>query len=306
MTEQHAPVSAPTTTTDDPAALMRAMLEDAAKKWQQEQHEESILRHLPQYETLSAKMAGTPAAPEWIQKTKDPEATTLAVMMKGAELGIPPMHALASIYLVEGRVGLSAELMRALMIRAGVRLTWKEHSATRAELLVERVGHPPFTAVWTIDMAVKAGLANNERKPTWQRYPEAMLIARCTSLGGRTVCPDILGGCYSKEELDDMASDAESLAPVGARPPQTLDDIAAAGKKKPSTKPAQPPLDITELLLAISTVTTEKARAGLIESANAMHQQMSAEQQAEVKAALLKARERIAQIKDGADPREVA
>src|SRR5689334_6301227 len=47
-----------------------------------------------------------------------PEAAT-AIILKGRELNIPPMQAFASINIIKGKPTLSAELMAALVYRAG-------------------------------------------------------------------------------------------------------------------------------------------------------------------------------------------
>jgi len=52
------------------------------------------------------------------QEVKTP-AAAVAIMLTGRELGIPPMQAFRSVYVVKGKPTLSAQLMGALILRAG-------------------------------------------------------------------------------------------------------------------------------------------------------------------------------------------
>jgi hypothetical protein len=118
------------------------------------------------------------------------EGEVAAAIIAGRELGLPPMTALRSIYLVNGKVAL-----------AGIRHEWISDGSDGkvARLKLERPGDRPYIAQFTIDEAERAGLLKN---PTWRSYAPAMLRARCVSTAGRAYCPDILSGIYVPEELD--------------------------------------------------------------------------------------------------------
>src|SRR5262245_20784916 len=138
-------------------------------------------------------------------------AKALAIIQTGAELGIPPMHALRSINVIQGKPALSSELMAALMRRGGVRLEWLDSSPQKATLKATRPSGVSFTGIYSIEEAFMAGLVT---KDGWKRYPAAMLRARAIALVARVIAPDMISGMYTPEELG-ADVDAEG-AVVGA------------------------------------------------------------------------------------------
>jgi len=126
----------------------------------------------------------------------------LAVIMAGAELGIPPMASLRGIHLVKGKVGMDYSLMIGLMRRAGYGVQWVTKSATRCELLLTHRDGTTHAEVWDVERAKKAGLWGGAG--SWSNYPEAMLTARCTSSAARAFAGDVLAGCYSMDEVREI------------------------------------------------------------------------------------------------------
>lgn len=138
-----------------------------------------------------------------------------AAILTGIELGIGPMEALRSIHMIEGKPTMSAEMMLARAMRAGIRCRWLRLDATCAELEVTRDGVPQKMA-FTMDEAKAAGLAG---KGNWSKFPAAMLRARCASAAMRAFCPDVLGsGIYTPEELAPDAAVREDGTPIDATP----------------------------------------------------------------------------------------
>lgn len=127
-------------------------------------------------------------------------AAAVAIMLTGRELGIPPMQAFRSIYVVKGKPTLSAQLMGALILRAGHTYKIMESSNTRCEIEFTRRNGQAYRHEFTMDDAKRAGLANSA---TWQAYPKALLFSRCMSAGARVAMPDVLAGMYTPEELAD-------------------------------------------------------------------------------------------------------
>lgn len=130
------------------------------------------------------------------------EGEIVATILAGRELGLPPMTALRSIYIVEGKVSLASDLQLALMLRAGVRSEWLETSDKAAKLRLERPGSKPAVFSYTLEQAKRAGLAG---KGNWEKHTEAMLRARCVSAAAKAYAPDVLAGVYVPDEIEEIS-----------------------------------------------------------------------------------------------------
>ena len=144
------------------------------------------------------KQADVLAKSGLLPQTVKTGAAAAAIMLAGRELGIPPMQAFRTIYVVKGNVSLSAQLMAALVLRAGHSYELLENSNTRCAIKFTRRGGATYTHEFTLEDAKRAGLANSN---TWQSYPKAMLWSRCMSAGIRAYMPDVIMGMYTPEEL---------------------------------------------------------------------------------------------------------
>jgi hypothetical protein len=125
----------------------------------------------------------------------------LVIAMKGRELRVPAMQALSHIHVIEGRPTMSAELMVALVLRAGHKLRVIESSAKRCVVEGVRADDPRHASreEFTMEDARAAGVAN---KQVWKQYPKAMLRARATSALCRYMFPDtLMGASLTPEEL---------------------------------------------------------------------------------------------------------
>lgn len=129
----------------------------------------------------------------------------LVILMMGAELGLGPMQALRSIYVVSGKPVLSADLLVALVRRSGECASWRvvESTDQRCEIRTMRNGETQEeTCVWTMERAVKAGVTS---KPTWKNFPAQMLKARAAAELARQVYPDVgIAGLYTRDEIEDQ------------------------------------------------------------------------------------------------------
>lgn len=158
----------------------------------------------------------------------------LAAILTGAELGIGPMQALRSIHVIEGKPTLSADLMLALAIRAGVRPQWVASTPTLAHLRLVREGFEPHEHRFTIDEARAAGLLG---KDNWRKYPAAMLRARCLSAALRAYCPDVLGaGIYVEGEVEERHAETSREEPRSE--PEPMDGEIVAEPERPELVPA--------------------------------------------------------------------
>ncbi len=128
-------------------------------------------------------------------------AQAVAIILKGREIGIPPMQALSHIHVINGKPTMSAELMLSQIMRLHprTRISYPVRSNEQCEMKVTREGCEPSTFVFTIEDATRAGVMGN---PTWKKYPRAMLHARCVSEMARSLFPDAISGIsYTAEEL---------------------------------------------------------------------------------------------------------
>lgn len=175
----------------------------------------------------------------------------LLVIETGAMLGLHPAAALQSIHVVEGRATLSAQLMAALIRKAGNRLEIKKSGTVEGgDYSVTVTGTitatgETFSATWDFPRAIRAGLvdsyqpnkdgvwevrARSEKghKKPWEAYSDVMPIWRAISEVARLGFSDVTYGLYSYEEL----TDGGPGLPVLEQEPEPTEDwlgqIAAA------------------------------------------------------------------------------
>lgn len=145
----------------------------------------------------------------------------LVALEQGRALGIAPIQAMNQINVIKGKPALSADLIAALVRRAGHRLR-VEGDDTYAQATVIRADDPdyiPKPVRWDMERAKRAGLLGN---PSWQKYPAAMLRARAISEAARAWANDALYGfIYTPEELDNNwlpDADPDTGEPVHTAP----------------------------------------------------------------------------------------
>ena len=148
----------------------------------------------------------------FLPKAVDTPQKAAAIMLKGRELGIPPMQALSNITVIQGKPTANAELMLAMVKRAyGRDAIWMEKSTPEVAKIGYLVHGKSKFYEFTIDMAKKAGLLSNQ---TWTKYPDAMLRARAISAVCRMEFPEVIGGMYVPGELGEEVRVDESTGEV--------------------------------------------------------------------------------------------
>lgn len=156
-------------------------------------------------------------------------------VLAGRELGFGPIASMTGVYIVKGRVSLSANLLAAAIKRSG-RYDYRviTNTAQAVEIVFyevfggkrEEIGRSSFTA----EDAKKAGLGGDN----WNKYPRNMLFARAISNGAKWYCPDVFGGpVYTPDELGAIV-DGETGEVIDA----PMVDITPAPAPAPS--PAAP------------------------------------------------------------------
>ena len=126
-------------------------------------------------------------------------AQVAAVILAGRELGVGPMAALRSFYLVNGKLGMDASFVSGRMLAHGIALEWLRDDDECASVRLSRAGMPPYVSTFSRGDAERAGLWGSA---TWRKYPRAMLRARAITAGARAYAADCFAGSvYTPDEL---------------------------------------------------------------------------------------------------------
>lgn len=137
---------------------------------------------------------------------------TIAVILKGAELGVGPMHALSSIYILGGKPCASAELMLSLVYKNchGAIINFVILTDDCCQIEAKRPGGIYQTFTFDKKDAERAGLLS---KAVWRQYPRALMRSRAVSEMCRSLFPDAISGVsYTPEEVSSdirMTDDGE-------------------------------------------------------------------------------------------------
>ena len=188
---------------------------------------------------VAGHLANTNFVPEPLRGRPEDIA---AAMMKGLELGIDPLDALANMFVVKGRVGFSAEFMRRRVIEAGHEIQFDEQTDERCKVRGRRKGSQEWTTVvFTKQQATTGGVQN------MQKWAADMLVARATSRLCRRVFPDVMSGAQIIEDVIDgvvvdLPSDEPSQPTQGSRAVlQRKPRARKAAEPAPTPPPAAAP-----------------------------------------------------------------
>ena len=166
-----------------------------------------------------------------------------AILAKGHELGLKPMQSFDLICVIKGKPSLSAAGMRALCLaRPDVCEYFRnvETTATKATFETKRRGDPqPVELTFTIEEAKRAGLVRPDSN--WSKWPERMLEARASSALARLVYPDLVGGVYTPEEIQEFAPEVINGEVIDEELDDTRDNLGHLPEKP---EPEGPPSDM--------------------------------------------------------------
>jgi hypothetical protein len=141
------------------------------------------------------------------------EAGIFAIVQKAKSLGINPVEALnGGLYYVNGKVGMSTEMMACLIRQSGHSISKDPKSDNNICILNGKRADTGDT--WTIrfsmDDAKKAGIA----KHMYEKWPAIMLYNRAMSTLARQLFPDVIKGAgYTMDELKEISASKINHSP---------------------------------------------------------------------------------------------
>jgi hypothetical protein len=128
-------------------------------------------------------------------------AQAVVKVLAGQELGFGPIASMTGVYIVKGRVTLSANLIAAA-IKRHPRYDFRVRTLTNdgCEVVFFEDGKEAGASEFTMTDARTAGLAGGDN---WKKFPRNMLFARAISNGAKFFCPDVFAGSpvYTPDEL---------------------------------------------------------------------------------------------------------
>src|SRR5512146_271170 len=167
----------------------------------------------------------------YFQDARD-AAQAVVKMLAGSELGFGPVASMTGIYIVKGRVSLSANLIAAA-VKKGGKYNYRvaELSDTACKIVFfegkEQIGESSFT----MEDAKVAGLVTEN----YRKFARNMLFARAMSNGAKWFCADVFGGpVYTPDELGAVIDGetgeviSEGTARAATPPPPTVVQDAPA------------------------------------------------------------------------------
>jgi hypothetical protein len=193
---------------------------------------------------------------------KSPEAVSIAIM-HGLEVGLPPMMALQSIAVINGRPTLWGDGALGLVRATGELEEFEEGVDGGGDKMtgycrIKRKGQKTITHEFTVEDAKKAGLWNKEGP--WRTYPRRMIVMRPRSWCLRDAFADVLKGLRIAEEV--MDTDMRDITPppppspppAPPRAPTVVEQAQAIEQDPPP--PDEPEPEIIETEAPAETAST--------------------------------------------------
>lgn len=175
---------------------------------------------------------------------KNKDADILVVLMRGKEMGLSAIQSLQNLHVIYGKIGMSADLMRARCQdhRDCVRFEIVQADDKSATLEVMKAGWPrPTTVTFTLEEARKAGLVKSGGG--YEKWTQDMLVARVTSRSARRYFPSVVAGLYTPEELSEIAP--EPVAPKKRGAAGLVERLVPPVSIDIDTLPPNPEPDVT-------------------------------------------------------------
>lgn len=221
------------------------------------------------------RMAQYMSSSEMVPKQyRNKPADVLVAIQYGMELGFPPMQALQSIAVINGRPSVWGDGFLALIMASPLYRDHDEHyevggerrdtisledlkkDDTAALCTFWRQGKQlPVTRRFSVAQAKKASLLGKEGP--WSTYPDRMMAMRARGFAGRDAFPDLLRGIRTAEEaLDTPPSEDLDIKPV-PQPQQPRRASEARTSTPQASAPAAAATDDTPALAATNEPSQE-------------------------------------------------
>ncbi len=226
-------------------------------------------------------------------------AQVAAVILADRELGVGPMAALRSFYLVNGKLGMDASFVSGRMLAHGIALEWLRDDDECASVRLSRAGMPPYVSTFSRADAERAGLWGSA---TWRKYPRAMLRARAITAGARAYAADAFSGSvYTPDELRSGTNGDDRDEQPTQRVQQPAERVEAAAPPaaieahgEAIAAPAAADDVCARIVAAYDVASTDVEIAQLRTALVAQHwQQLSRDDRATVTSAAHRARQRV-------------
>ena len=198
----------------------------------------ALTRYTPADETGMnlAQLGAAIVKSGYFADAKDASQAIIKVLA-GKELGLGPIASMTGIYIVKGRVTMSANLIAAQIKRSG-RYTYTVISMTdeKVEIVFSEVRGTVASEIgrsaFTKQDAITASLWQSS--DPWKKTPRNMLFARAMSNGAKWFCPDIfVGPVYTPDELDDVPAAAPTRIEMIAVNTETGEVLDAEASYEP-------------------------------------------------------------------------
>lgn len=164
----------------------------------------------------------------------------LYLMYRGVKSGIDPFIAAEQSVLINGKLTYSIQIIKALLIKSGVKWKEKECSDKQCVISFQRDGWEEHTEIYTLDDAKAQGLLG---KDTFRNYPKLMMRANCIRRAASMIAPDVLMGLDGSEV--DIVEEHRPLPPLAQEEPKTVkkrEVKPATTNALPAAEPTQDPI----------------------------------------------------------------
>jgi hypothetical protein len=160
------------------------------------------------YDKVADPMAAATQLGEWICRSgmfgaDRPEQGNLLALQCIVERK-PPLELAKHYHVIQGRLSLRADAMLALYRERGGKVVWKQFDANGAKAQWIYDGND-IELAYTADDAKAAGFLPARGGSGWAKFPAEMMRARLISKAVRMLCPEVVTGTYTPEEIADFA-----------------------------------------------------------------------------------------------------